>query len=379
MSVFQHGLVIGKFYPPHRGHEYLIRSAAQAARHVTVVVMAADVESIALAQRLSWLEEMFAARANLRIIGIIDNERIDYRDDGVWQTHVAHMQRGIARAEALRGAPAGPVDAVFTSESYGEELARRLGAASVCLDQARDLYPVSSTAVRANPAQCWHQLPECVREHLCQRVVIVGAESTGKSTLGAALAVKLRERGGAWAATQCVAEYGREYTVNKLAIARALNPAGSALDQMRQLQWQSAEFEIIAREQNRLEHEAARNSGPVLICDTDALATGIWHERYIGERSNTVAMLARQSGARLGYILSHWREVPFQHDGLRDGEHLREWMHERFVERLTEVQAPWLATMGPLPTRVAQCLQWIDQQLASAWRFADPLEKRAAS
>ncbi len=31
-ATFPHGLVVGKFYPPHRGHQYLIeRSAAWAA------------------------------------------------------------------------------------------------------------------------------------------------------------------------------------------------------------------------------------------------------------------------------------------------------------------------------------------------------------
>ena len=62
MTSFSHALVIGKFYPPHAGHEYLIRAAADAARNVTVVVMAADVESIPLDLRVAWLKEMLADR-----------------------------------------------------------------------------------------------------------------------------------------------------------------------------------------------------------------------------------------------------------------------------------------------------------------------------
>lgn len=166
MSTFRHALVIGKFYPPHHGHEYLIRTAADAARQVTVLVMAADVESIALALRVAWLQELFAARGNVRIVGLVDNVPIDYDSDVIWQLHVLHMHPGIAHAEALRALPAGPVDALFTSENYGSELGRRLGAVAVCLDQARALYPVSGTAVRNNPAECWQHLPACVREHL---------------------------------------------------------------------------------------------------------------------------------------------------------------------------------------------------------------------
>lgn len=43
-----HGLVIGKFYPPHAGHHLLVRTAARTCRQVTVVVMAAFTESIPL-------------------------------------------------------------------------------------------------------------------------------------------------------------------------------------------------------------------------------------------------------------------------------------------------------------------------------------------
>ena len=34
--------------------------------------------------------------------------------------------------------------------------------------------------------------------------------------------------------------------------------------------------------QNALEDAAARLGGPVLVCDTDAFAVGIWNERYLG-------------------------------------------------------------------------------------------------
>lgn len=48
---FAHGLVIGKFYPPHLGHEYLIRTAAAHCRNVTVAVLGSSVESISMQAR----------------------------------------------------------------------------------------------------------------------------------------------------------------------------------------------------------------------------------------------------------------------------------------------------------------------------------------
>ncbi len=35
---FRTAVVIGKFYPPHRGHKFLIDTAASQADHVTVIV-----------------------------------------------------------------------------------------------------------------------------------------------------------------------------------------------------------------------------------------------------------------------------------------------------------------------------------------------------
>lgn len=54
-TLYRHALVIGKFYPPHRGHHHLVRSAARIADRVTVVVMASAAESIPLADRASWM------------------------------------------------------------------------------------------------------------------------------------------------------------------------------------------------------------------------------------------------------------------------------------------------------------------------------------
>jgi HTH-type transcriptional repressor of NAD biosynthesis genes len=177
----RHGLVIGKFYPPHAGHHHLVRRAAAEAARVTVVVMAASVESLALADRVAWLREVHAADANVTVVGIVDDHPVDYGSDAIWRAHVALMQ------EAARGVTALPVDAVFTSEPYGDELARRLGARHVAIDPPRAAHPVSGTAVRADPVAHWGALAPCVRGHLAWRIVLVGAESTGKTTLAAAL------------------------------------------------------------------------------------------------------------------------------------------------------------------------------------------------
>jgi NadR type nicotinamide-nucleotide adenylyltransferase len=360
---FRHGLVIGKFYPPHNGHEYLIRCAASQCDQVSVIVMAADAERIALELRVRWLTEILADQRHVIVTGVTDNDVVDFDSESAWRAHVGHMRRGLMLADAARTAPAPAVDAVFTSEQYGDELARRFAAASVCVDQARARHPISGTAFRADPAGRWFDVAPCVREYLCRRVAIVGAESTGKTTLAAALQQAFRARDGVLANTGTVPEFGREYTERKLARARA-QQADFPLEK---LEWSSADFATIAHAQVEHENAAARVSGPLLICDTDAFATAIWHERYMQTSSSAVQAIAASAPPRLGYLLTSWAEVPFEQDGLRDGEAIRHWMHERFRSELERQPTPWLLVEGTLEQRTQQAMAWIDAQLEPAW------------
>ncbi|MFJ1704193.1 AAA family ATPase [Kitasatospora sp. NPDC088346] len=364
---FGHGLVIGKFYPPHAGHHFLIRAAADACERVTVVVMAADTESIPLAARVSWVAEAWAGEPHVRVTGVVDNLPVDYDSPEVWAAQVALMREGLAAAP-----PAGPVDAVFSSEPYGVELARRFAAAPVVLDRARETFPVSGTKVRADPAAYWPELEPPVRAWLARRVVVLGAESTGTTTLSRDLAAALRARGGPYALTGWVPEYGRELTAAKLAVARATaDPAGPE-PTVFDLEWDDADFELVCRRQGEAEERAARGGGPVLVCDTDALATTVWQRRYRGAVTEPVRRLAAGLSPRALYLLTTDRDVPFHDDGLRDGEHLRPWMTGLFREVLTAGRTPWLELDGDRGERLRQALAAVDRMLAQGALLADP-------
>jgi NadR type nicotinamide-nucleotide adenylyltransferase len=358
-----HGLVIGKFYPPHSGHHHLVRVAAAQCARLTVVVMASSVESLSLADRVAWMREVHSDDARISIAGIADDHPVDYEDDAIWSAHVALMR------EAARSVTSMPVDAVFTSEPYGEELGRRLGARHVLVDLDRTEHAVSGTAVRADPVAHWDRLAPCVRAHLGLRVVLVGAESTGKTTLAEQLATALRARatthGTAYAATRWVHEVGRDVTLEKLA---RLGESAA----MESLVWETPDFVEVARRQAALEAAAAREGGPVLVCDTDAFATGIWHERYVGSRSAAVEQLGTPAPAHL-YLLTRPDDVPFIDDGARDGEHVRHWMTERFVARLGETTPHWEWLRGGRDERLQRALALIDDALARVFRFAAPL------
>jgi NadR type nicotinamide-nucleotide adenylyltransferase len=360
-----HGLVIGKFYPPHDGHHLLVRTAAAASERVTVLVLAHEVESIPLADRVAWMREVHAAEPHVTVHGVVDDHPVDFEDPDVWDLHMAEFRRGVAEVTDE------PVTAVFTSEPYGPELARRLGAMDVPVDPSRGLAPISGTAVRADPVGSWERVAPPVRGWLARRVVVVGAESTGTTTVSLALVDALRARGGSHGLTRWVPEHGRDFTIEKLAFDRARAiVAGERPPAMDELEWRSDEFAVIAARQNALEDEAARLGGPVLVCDTDAFATGIWHERYMGGPDAATDALARHHPL---YLLTHHDGVPFEQDGIRDGESIREWMTERFLEALAATGRRAVVLRGPLERRVADGLAAIDELLAEGWGLADPV------
>jgi HTH-type transcriptional regulator, transcriptional repressor of NAD biosynthesis genes len=351
---YGHGLIVGKFYPPHAGHHRLIETAAAACARVSVVVAPSRVESIPLADRLGWLRETHAGSPHVRFVGIHDDLPIDFGDPDVWEAHCA-----LFRAAAGTGT----VDAVFSSERYGDELARRFAAVHVCVDPGRTTAPVSGTAVRADPVAYWHLLAPPVRAWFARRVVVLGAESTGTTTLARALARRYRLRGGAWAATRWVPEYGRELTARKLA---ALGPGADVRD----VTWDRADFVEVVRAQNAAEDAAARAGSPLLVCDTDGFATATWEERYLGSSSPAVRAAARRPDL---YLLTCDDGVPFVDDGLRDGEHLRSFMTDRFCAELARSGVPWLALTGSYRQRLTAAAAACDALLARGWALAEPL------
>ncbi|MFE9374347.1 AAA family ATPase [Streptomyces sp. NPDC006711] len=359
MKRYQHGLVLGKFYPPHTGHHHLVRTAAQHCERLTVLVCAASVETVPLETRVQWMREV---HPDARVVGAVDDTEMDLNDPAIWDAHMA-----VFRAAVPEG-----VDAVFTSETYGDELARRFGAAHVLVDLDRTAFPVSGAAVRKDPVGSWGFLEEPVRAWLTRRVVVLGAESTGTTTLARALAEHYRARGGVWARTRWVEEYGRAYSEGKLAALRARFPEAAWED----VEFGSDEFPVIAERQNEHENAAARLGSPVLFCDTDSFATTIWHERYMGGRDPRVEAVAERAAPHHLWLLTDHEGVPFEDDGLRDGEELRPWMTDRFRSELTRTGREFIEVRGPHEQRLATAVAAVDALLGRGWGLADPLPER---
>lgn len=318
---FDSGVVIGKFLPPHAGHHFLISTALVRCRLVTVIVCGKPSDPIPGPLRTAWLQEIHPA-ARVMLI----DDRYDENDSAVWARHTMQW---------LGQAPA----AVFTSEDYGDRYASLMGAHHVMVDRERRHFPCSGTAVRNDPMALWDFLTPPVRSWFARRVCVLGAESTGTTTLARTLADHYQ--------TSWVPEFGREYSAAK----QAANDAS----------WHSSEFAEIATEQSRREDLAARLANRLLICDTNAFATRLWHRRYMGSDSEAVDRMAAAASCDL-YLLTG-DEIPFVQDGLRDGEHLRHQMHQWFVAALEAQSVKWILLRGTPEARLAAAVAAISSTL----------------
>lgn len=318
--MFQTGIVIGKFYPPHKGHKYLIETARAQCEQLTVIVCWRKSQLISGVERARWIQEIHPDVQ----VKLLDDDRLDDGDSEGWAK---------TTVDVLGFVP----DAVFTSESYGDPYASFMGSIHVLVDKDRTHIPISATMVRVDPTKYVQFLEPCVRAAFARRVVIIGAESTGTTTLAKDIASYYR--------TTWVPEYGRIISEGKL--------YGDT-----NAQWRTEEFVKIAKAQCVLEDSLAEASNGLVICDTDAFATGVWHERYMGNRSERVEAVSKNRKYDL-YILTG-DEIPFEQDGTRDGQHIRQDMHKRFIERLEEEDKKYIIVTGTKEVRLQDAVTAIN-------------------
>lgn len=313
-------IVIGKFYPPHLGHKYLIDYAEARSDQLTVLVCDSPAYAIPAEQRKSWLEQIHP-HVTVRIIADLGDDD----DSKGWAEHTLRF---------LGYRP----DVVFSSESYGPAYARHMKTKHVMVDQERTNVPISATRVRADILKEWDYLHPVVKADLAIRVAVVGAESTGTTTLSKDLAKTLH---APW-----VPEYGRLYSEGLV---------------YSQHEWNDEEFVHIAKMQQDMEREFAKNSHGIIVCDTNAFATSLWQKRYMGHTTPEVEAIAQQDRVNQYFLTGD--EIPFVQDGIRDGEHIRHDMHTAFARQLDSLLTPHETLRGPKRTRVAKAKEVIAKRL----------------
>lgn len=321
--LFDRGMILGKFMPPTRGHAYLAGFAMRCCRRLSVLVCSKPSEPIPGACRFAWMRDMLPGCDVVHI------------PDDLPAAPEEHPRFWELWLPVIRAAVPGPIDAVFTSEDYGAELARRVGGVHMTADRRREGVPVSGSAVRADPYAHWRHVPEAVRPWYCRRVVVFGPESTGKTTLARRLATHY--------STVWVPEWARGH----------LDPNGGACTVQ--------DIARIALGQAASEDALARQAERVLICDTDTLTTTIWSDVYFHQVEPWIADLARERRHDL-YLLCDI-DVPWVDDGQRDMPHRRAEFRERCRQALESHQRPYVTLSGGWDERFRTAVAAIDRLL----------------
>lgn len=149
----RHGLIVGRFNPPHLGHSWMIEWAAARCERLVVFVNTTDGEVVPGHLRAGWLDEL---HPDVTVVEVRHDLWNDWADEELWARWMALFRD----RWPLDGD--GP-DVVFSSDHYVGELARRFGAVAVVVDPDRVNVPISATLVREAPAEHLHRLAPAVR------------------------------------------------------------------------------------------------------------------------------------------------------------------------------------------------------------------------
>jgi nicotinamide riboside kinase len=172
-------------------------------------------------------------------------------------------------------------------------------------------------------------------------IAILGAESTGKTTLAAELAHALAQQGLQVAR---VDEYLREFCVTEGRTPAVHEQIGIAREQAR-----------------RIDAAAARHE--VVVADTSALMIAVYSEWVFGDTSLYAEAEALQ--ARYSHTLLTALDLPWQADGLqRDGPHVRVPVTDLLRASLARAGVPYSVVSGTGRDRLACALAAVQHQPA---------------
>ena len=160
-----------------------------------------------------------------------------------------------------------------------------------------------------------------------QRVALLGAESSGKSTLAEALA---RRYDTVW-----VPEYLREF-----------------VDTLKRVPHEQDQYGIALTQRAR-EDAAALDARRFLFCDTTPLMTALYSRVYWGRVDAQLAALDASHDYAWTFVTAP--DTPWEPDGLqRESEEVRQQVHRMLVDTLTARGIGYTLLAGDLAQRLRQ-------------------------
>ena len=282
------GMYGGAFNPLHIKHVSCIIKAATMCRELYIVIShAAKYETIDIKVKYRWIYKVTKHLSNVKILILEDNteSKISYTEN-LWDNDCRKVKEMIGKH----------IDVVFCGSDYDENsFWNRCYPDSDFVVFERDKY-ISSTEIRKDIYGHWEWLPAEVRPYFVKKVLLIGGESTGKSTLTINLAKYYN--------TNFVEEVGRE--LSEL----------SGTDKM----MLSEDYVRILLEHKHKEMRLKESSNKLLFIDTDCLITKFYMAFLNDEGIENNTLLADAIAKVNDYDLILFLEpdVEFVQDGTRN-------------------------------------------------------------
>ncbi len=334
MKKFRNGLIVGKFSPLHKGHEFLINRALGECETLYIFsYYTPEFPGCESHRREHWLKALFPTAK----IFVIDDDYVQRR------FNISLPERGATDLEERRfvgflwlNLVNEPLDAVFTSESYGDGYAAEMSryfanhtnfpvVHHISVDMERTRIPISGTKLRDDIHNQKEYLSPMVYASFVKRICFLGGESSGKSTITELAANEFK--------TKFVAEYGRTLSEEK----------GNQLvfeDLLRIAKTHIAQEETLAAEADRY-----------LFVDTTPLTTLLYSRHLFGKADPELVWLSYR---RYDRVFLCAPDFPFVQDGWREDGGFRERQHEWYLQTLAERNVKFKLLTGSLDERFAQ-------------------------
>lgn len=319
--------VFGKFMPFHKGHEALITFAATHCDELLVIPCVSDREHLAGSLRKAWIEDTFVANKKIRVYVL------NYSEQELPNTSESSLEVSKLWAEKFKSILP-EVGLLISSEPYGEYVAHFMGIEHLFFDVNRTLVPVSATKIRLNPYENWDYLPDAVKPFYQKKVVILGTESTGKTTL-----------------TEYLSKYFGAALVREL--GRDLIPNSD--------NFEPKDLERVAAAHQEETQRAIKSLNPLIVMDTDIHITQSYAYFKFGAYLNLPDEWYQTQKADLYLYLT--AETPYIQDGSRLSKNERDKLDQYHLSTLTKFGIVFKTLYGNYNSREEEALRMIRRLL----------------
>lgn len=333
------GFYGGKFVPiPHLGHVYAMIKASTLVDELHVIIMYDEeyerkelykdskVEFITYKLRLRWWKQITKDMNNVYVHAIYDEQTNSFSD---WENGAKKVKEIIGKE----------IDAVFSSEIDYTTFFSRLypTAEHILIDYRRKNYNISGTKIRQDGIlKHWGMIPKEVRPYFVKQVVLVGTESSGKSTLVKNLA-KLYD-------TNYIEEIGRTY-----------------YERLGSYETLESDFQEIAYEHQYKVKKGLEQSNKILFIDTESIVTQNFSIGYENVRQPILDAVSKTQDYDLWLFLEP--DVEWVDDGTRifGEDNLRDTMTQKLKSLLKENNIEYKRIKGSYEQRLEDSIKHIKE------------------